>query len=248
MFKNLFHFFVLMVMTGVVGCIEPSAINESQINSSGIAANQEIIDYANQLLENYEWKLNIIKELQNRTDLLGSEASKDAYINDMKNKYNEAIDNGDALAAYINENRDKLEEPRASDILLWIAKNKAISENNIEDLKNLKVVIEKPMNQEVLDHANQLFDDYSRKNNLTDEIQIRIDALGSAATKEMYIEWIKRNNEAIDSGDALTAYINKNRDKLNQHWTIDVLKYVAVYKMVFETNNQALKKTISSIK
>jgi len=62
------------------------------------------------------------------------------------------------------------------------------------------------------------------------EIQERTDAMGIAATKEMYIEWKLRNNVAIEEGERLANYITEHRDILGQYWTSDILVLIAKNK------------------
>ncbi len=98
----------------------------------------------------------------------------------------------------------------------------------------------------IYDNANRLYDDYKWKLDLVSEIQARTDALGTDATKEMYIEWKLRDNEAIDAGERLATYITEHRDVLNQYWTSDILVLIAKNKVTFERDNQAHEQTINS--
>ncbi len=70
--------------------------------------------------------------------------------------------------------------------------------------------------QGIVDNANRLNEDYKWKLDQVAEIQKRTDALGTAATKEMYIEWKLRNKEAIESGERLASYITENRNVLDE--------------------------------
>ncbi len=106
-------------------------------------------------------------------------------------------------------------------------------------------VIEK--NQGIFDNAKRLYEDYEWKLALVTEIQNRTDALGTSATKDMYIEWKRRNNEAIDTGERLATYITEHKDILNQYWTSDILVLIAKNKVTFERDNQALEQTIDSL-
>lgn len=104
---------------------------------------------------------------------------------------------------------------------------------------------DKNTSQGVISNANRLYDDYKWKLDLVTEIQKRTDALGTAATKEMYIEWKLRNNEAIEAGERLSTYITEQRNVLDQYWTSDVLVLIAKNKVTFERDNQALEQTIN---
>lgn len=98
----------------------------------------------------------------------------------------------------------------------------------------------------IYDNANRLYDDYKWKLDLVSEIQTRTDALGTDATKEMYVEWKRRDNEAIDAGERLATYITEHRDILNQYWTSDILVLIAKNKVTFERDNQAHEQIINS--
>jgi hypothetical protein len=100
--------------------------------------------------------------------------------------------------------------------------------------------------QGIVDNANRLNDDYKWKLDLVAEIQKRTDALGTAATKEMYIEWKLRNKEAIESGERLASYITENRNVLDQKWVSDELVFIANNKVTFERDNQNLEQIINS--
>jgi hypothetical protein len=109
---------------------------------------------------------------------------------------------------------------------------------------------EKPLENNtspIYSNANRLFGDYKWKLDLVTEIQQRTDALGKEATKEMYIEWERRNNEAIDAGERLATYITEHRDALDYYWTSDVLVLIAKNKVTFERDNQALEQMIKSL-
>ncbi|MFZ3169892.1 MAG: hypothetical protein WA130_19945 [Candidatus Methanoperedens sp.] len=102
-------------------------------------------------------------------------------------------------------------------------------------------------NQGIFDNANRLYDEYKWKLDLVTEIQNRTDAMGTAATKEMYIEWKRRNNESIDEGERLANYITEHRDILGEYWISDILVLIAKNKVTFERDNQILEQTISSL-
>ncbi len=99
----------------------------------------------------------------------------------------------------------------------------------------------------VYNNANRLFEDYKWKLDLVQEIQERTDALGANAPKESYVEWKRRNSEAIDAGERLATYITENRDALSYYWTSDVLVLIAKNKVTFERDNQVLERKISSL-
>ena len=101
--------------------------------------------------------------------------------------------------------------------------------------------------QGTINNANRLYEDYKWKLDLVTEIQNRTDALGTAATKDMYIEWMRRNNESIEAGERLATYITEHRDTLDQYWTSDILVMIAKNKVTFERDNQALEQTIISL-
>ncbi len=98
----------------------------------------------------------------------------------------------------------------------------------------------------IYDNANRLLEDYKWKLYLVQEIQQRTDALGASAAKDLYVEWKRRNNEAIDAGERLATYITENRDVLSYYWTSDVLVLIAKNKVTFERDNQVLERKISS--
>lgn len=109
---------------------------------------------------------------------------------------------------------------------------------------------EKPLDNKtrgIFDNANRLYEDYRWKLDLVNEIQQRTDALGIEATKEMYIEWKRRNSETIESGERLTTYITEQRDVLDRYWTSDVLVLIAKTKVTFERDNQAIEQKIYSL-
>ncbi len=99
----------------------------------------------------------------------------------------------------------------------------------------------------IFDNANRLYEDYRWKLDLVNEIQQRTDALGIEATKEIYIEWKRRNSEAIESGERLATYITEQRDVLDWYWTSDVLVLIAKTKVTFERDNQAIEQKIYSL-
>ncbi|NJD52661.1 MAG: hypothetical protein FIB07_07310 [Candidatus Methanoperedens sp.] len=120
--------------------------------------------------------------------------------------------------------------------------NVELSESNISEINASGA----NKNQGMFDNADRLYDEYKWKLDLVTEIQNRTDAMGTAATKEMYIEWKRRNNEAIDEGERLANYITENRDILGQYWTSDILVLIAKNKVTFERDNQNLEQIVRS--
>lgn len=117
------------------------------------------------------------------------------------------------------------------------------------ETSGIEKIQEKPsdVNKGIFDNANRLYEDYKWKLEQVNEIQQRTDALGREATKEMYIEWKRRNNEAIESGERLATYITEQRDVLDRHWTSDILVLIAKTKVTFERDNQAIEQKIYSL-
>lgn len=104
----------------------------------------------------------------------------------------------------------------------------------------------------IFDNAKRLYEDYIWKLNLVSEIQGRTDAFGASASRDMYIEWFRRNTEAITAGEALATYITENRDVLDnkgtiKNWASDTLVLVAKNKVTLERDNQALIGIINNM-
>lgn len=100
--------------------------------------------------------------------------------------------------------------------------------------------------QGIVDNANRLKDDYNWKVDLVTEIQKRTDALGTAATKEMYVEWKLRNKEAIESGERFASYITENRNALDQKYVSDTLVLISQNKVTYERDNQNFEQIINA--
>lgn len=98
----------------------------------------------------------------------------------------------------------------------------------------------------IVDNANRLRDDYNWKLDLVTEIQKRTDALGTSATKEMYIEWKLRNKEAIESGERFSSYLTENRNALDQKFVSDTLVLISKNKVTYERDNQNLEQIINA--
>lgn len=128
MTKKLVVFLSLIMIILFAGCLVPSGI-KSQEKQPDVNKSQGIFDDANRLYADYQWKLNLVAEIQQRTDALGQEATKEMYI-EWKNRNNESIDAGERLATYIIEHRDVLSQYWTSDILVLIAKNKVTFERD----------------------------------------------------------------------------------------------------------------------
>jgi hypothetical protein len=136
-------FFILTMIIGVTGCVESSDINKSNIDLSNVNESKGIYDNANRLYEDYKWKLNLVTEIQNRTDALGTDATKENYI-EWKLRNNETIESGERLATYITEHRDVLNQYWTSDILVLIAKNKVTSERDNQNIEQIINSFENP--------------------------------------------------------------------------------------------------------
>jgi hypothetical protein len=102
--------------------------------------NQGIIDNANRLKEDYNWKLDLVTEIQKRTDALGTTANKEMYI-EWKLRNKEAIESGERFSSYITENRNALDQKWVSDTLVLISQNKITYER---DNQNLEQMINSP--------------------------------------------------------------------------------------------------------
>lgn len=100
--------------------------------------------------------------------------------------------------------------------------------------------------QGIVDNANRLKEDYDWKVEQVTEIQKRTKALGTTATKEMYVEWKFRNKVAIESGERYASYINENRNALDQKWISDTLVIISQNKVNYERDNQILDQIINA--
>jgi len=137
--EKLFVFLVLIVI--FAGCVEPPGIKE-QIPEN-INKSQGVSDNAIRLYDDYKWKLDLVAEIQQRTDAQGTEAPVENYI-EWKRRNNESIDAGERLATYIIEHRDVLSQYWTSDILVLIAKNKVTFERDNQDIEQKIYSLEHP--------------------------------------------------------------------------------------------------------
>lgn len=99
---------------------------------------------------------------------------------------------------------------------------------------------------DIIGNAKRLLGEYNDKLNLITEIQQRTDALGTAATREYYIEWYNRNVQAIDAGERLASYVRENINALNENnWASDLLTLIATNKERLDRDNQGLFQIIA---
>lgn len=137
-------FLIAAAIIASTACVQPPQINQSKEKPPDDNKSQGIYSNANRLFGDYKWKLDLVIEIQKRTDALGSDAPKELYI-EWKLRNNEAIEAGERLATYITENRQVLDYYWTSDVLVLIAKNKVTFERDnkaidqmIYSLENLK--------------------------------------------------------------------------------------------------------------
>ncbi len=97
--------------------VQGNTINTQTENAQGV------VDNTNRLKLDYYWKLELVGEIQKRTDALGTSATKGHYV-EWKLRNNNAIDAGERLATYITEHFKELDAKWASDTLSFIAMNK----------------------------------------------------------------------------------------------------------------------------
>ena len=134
----------------------------------------------------------------------------------------------------------------------WQRQEQERQKQELERKLQEQTLAEEERIQGIFDNVNRLFNDYKWKLDLVTEIQERTDALGIHANRGMYIEWVRRNNEAIYSGDALTLYITENRNVLDErgtdsNWASDTLVLIAKNKVTFDRDNQILIGIINKI-
>lgn len=211
---------------------------------------QEIVDHSDSLMDDYDSKIELIKDLGARADALGSEVTKEIYL-ELKLKNDAATKSGEEFATYITENRGVLDETWVSDTLVLISENKVNMERDNDELDQFIADVENQVstnnkNQGIVDNANRLKDDYDLKLGQVEEIQKRTDALGTEATKEMYIVWKLENKATIELGEKLTSYITENRDALDEKWVSDTLVLIATNKVNHERDNQELEQLINT--
>lgn len=203
---------------------------------------KEIVDNANRLQKEYNQKIDAVNDIQNRVNAMGKSATKEMYI-EWKQIIDEALTSGEKTASYINNNLNVLEPKSASAFLTIIAGNKVKFESQNRVLE--KVINDWDKTNGAVSNANRLRDEYNDKLNLVTEIQKRVDALGSSATKSMYVEWRYRNNAAIDAGERLATYLNENFNVFEAKITSDLLSTIAKNKERLERDNQNLEQIIN---
>jgi hypothetical protein len=123
-------------------CVQPPD-NKGKEKPSDDNKSQGIYSNANRLFGDYKWKLDLVIEIQKRTDVLGTDAPKELYV-EWKLRNNEAIDAGERLATYITENRQVLDYYWTSDVLVLIAKNKVTFERDNKALDQMIYSLENP--------------------------------------------------------------------------------------------------------
>lgn len=100
--------------------------------------------------------------------------------------------------------------------------------------------------QGIVENTNILNEEYILKLEQVAEIEKRTDALGTAATKEIYKEWKLKNYIAIESGERYASYITENINALDQKWVSDILVLISKNKVNLERDNQNLEQIINS--
>lgn len=150
-----------------------------------------------------------------------------------------------------------LKQKQEQDRLVWQKKeqDRQIQEQERQNQELQRKLQEQTQSEEkrmqgIFDNTKRLYEEYKWKLDLVTEIQTRTDALGTSASRDMYIEWIRRNNEAISAGEELASYITENRDILDnkgtiKNWASDTLILIAKNKVVFERDNQGLIEYIN---
>lgn len=142
--KKLYIFSILIAILVFAGCIDVSSENsESQTD---INKNQGIYDNTARLYGEYKWKLDLVAEIQQRTDSQGAEATAGMYI-EWKRRNNESIVAGERLTTYIIEHRDVLSQYWTSDILVLIAKNKVTFERDNQGIEQKIYSLQYPQKQ-----------------------------------------------------------------------------------------------------
>ncbi len=104
----------------------PIGISSDQKMNVCIFMHKKASDVSGNLkrLENdYEDKLNLVDEIQKRTDSLGSSAKKADY-SEWRLRNSEAVDSGEHLASYIREHLNELNSGKCTDLLVLLATNK----------------------------------------------------------------------------------------------------------------------------
>lgn len=140
--EKLYVFLILTAIFAFVGCVDSSSI-KNQEEPADLNKSQGILDNAIRLYEDYKWKLDLVAEIQQRTDAQGTEATTGMYI-EWKRRNNESIEAGERLATYIIEHRDVLSQYWTSDILVLIAKNKVTFERDNQGIEQKIYSLEQP--------------------------------------------------------------------------------------------------------
>lgn len=135
-------FLIAAAIIASTACVQPPD-NKGKEKPSDDNKSQGIYSNANRLFGDYKWKLDLVIEIQKRTDVLGTDAPKELYV-EWKLRNNEAIDAGERLATYITENRQGLDYYWTSDVLVLIAKNKVTFERDNKALDQMIYSLENP--------------------------------------------------------------------------------------------------------
>ncbi len=247
--RKLVVFLVITFIVGLSGCLGP---NSADLEPSGLDKSREITDSAS---KEYTWRIDYygredgrdmgILRFENTGNNLSGVKFKFEFYKSNGSRYSvESVSIGDVASGEIVQMKVSL-PGRYLGTETWSKEKTFVYANGVwEEQQSGEYNIYK--NKGIIDNANRLLGDYKWKLELVTEIQKRTDALGTAATKEMYTEWKFRNREAIDSGERLATYITERRDVLDQYWTSDVLVLIATNKVTFERDNQALERIINS--
>ncbi|MCZ7400954.1 MAG: hypothetical protein O8C61_01890 [Candidatus Methanoperedens sp.] len=142
MMEKLYVLLILTVIIAFAGCVE-SADNNNRDKQADLNKTQGILDNLNRLYGDYEWKLDLVAEIQQRTDAQGSDATTEMYI-EWKRRNNESIEAGERLATYIIEHRNVLTQYWTSDVLVLIAKNKVTFERDNQGIEQKIYSLEQP--------------------------------------------------------------------------------------------------------
>lgn len=145
MTAKLVVFLIAAAVIASTACLQQPD-NKGNEKSPDDNKSQGIYSNANRLFGDYKWKLDLVMEIQKRTDAMGTDAPKELYI-DWKLRNNEAIDAGERLATYITENRQVLDYYWTSDVLVLIAKNKVTFERDNKAIDQMIYSLENPKKQ-----------------------------------------------------------------------------------------------------
>jgi hypothetical protein len=139
--KKLYVFLILAATFMFAGCIDVLSENQADIDK-----NQGIYDNTARLYDEYRWKLDLVAEIQQRTDAQGTEAPAEMYV-EWKRRNTESIVAGERLATYIIEHRDVLNQFWTSDVLVLIAKNKVTFERDNQGIEQKIYSLQYPQKQ-----------------------------------------------------------------------------------------------------